>query len=121
MDGTVILKDSPEDEDQRAILDRKREEQQERDQREAVDVEVEEYEGEAAVKNTLRNQFNFSERASQTFNQVLRERGISTEPPPSSPFTAVVTQWTIYDTYMKEIDKEKTASEKEKQKANTDK
>ena len=30
----------------------------------------------------LRNQFNFSERASQTLNNALRERGTMTEPPP---------------------------------------
>ncbi len=45
----------------------------------------------------LRNQFNFSERASQTFNQPLRERGTVTEPPPSISFSATATQWEIFD------------------------
>ena len=33
---------------------------------------------------TIRNQFDFAERASQTFNLTLRERSMSTEPPPSA-------------------------------------
>jgi len=33
---------------------------------------------------TIRNQFDFAERASQTFNLTLRERNMSTEPPPSA-------------------------------------
>ena len=45
----------------------------------------------------LRNQFNFSERASQTFNHPLRERGTVTEPPPSISFSATATQWEIFD------------------------
>ena len=32
------------------------------------------YEGEPARQNTLRNQFNFSERASQTLTEVTRSR-----------------------------------------------
>lgn len=41
---------------------------------------------------TLRNQFNFSERASQTFNNPLRDRATATEPPPSVTFSATATQ-----------------------------
>ena len=62
MDATILKKDSPEEVAQQEILKRKREEQEKRDAAEAVDVEIEEYEGEEARKNTLRNQFNFSER-----------------------------------------------------------
>lgn len=50
----------------------------------------------------LRNQFNFSERASQTFNYTTKERHIATEPPPRSNFKASCTQWEIYDTYVAE-------------------
>jgi len=98
------------------ILKRKGEEQQKRDAAEAVDVEIEEYIGEEPVKNTLRNQFNFSERASQTFNPVLRERGISTEPPPTTGFVDTVTQWSIFDRYMQDIEKEKEKGKAEQSK-----
>lgn len=35
----------------------------------------------------LRNQFNFSERAAQTFNYPLRDRATFTEPPPTATVT----------------------------------
>ena len=47
----------------------------------------------------LRNQFNFSERNSQTLNPQLRERHTMTEPPVSSEFSDRATQWEIYDAY----------------------
>ena len=75
MDATILKKDSPEEVQQQEILKRKKEEQEKRDAAEAVDVEIED-DGEAARKNTLRNQFNFSERASQTFNEVTRTKVI---------------------------------------------
>jgi dynein intermediate chain 1 len=50
----------------------------------------------------LRNQFNFSERASQTFNYTTKERGVSTVPPPRSNFSAVATQGIIFDSYKAE-------------------
>merc|ERR1719428_1162730 len=120
IDGTILLKDSPEATEQAEILDRKQQEQAKRDQAEAVDVEIEEYVGEEAVKNTLRNQFNFSERASQTFNQVVRERGWTTEPPPTTKFTDTITQWIIYDKYMADIAEAKEKVQKE-QKGHKDK
>ena len=62
------------------------------------------YAGEEAKKNTLRNQFNFSERASQTYNEVQRTRTIATQPPLCKSFADTVTQWTIYDSYLKDIE-----------------
>merc|ERR1719199_1631665 len=117
LESNILLKDSPEATDQDEILKRKGEEQQKRDATEAVDVEIEEYVGEEPVKNTLRNQFNFSERASQTFNPVLRERGISTEPPPTTGFVDTVTQWSIFDRYMQDIEKEKEKGKAETKQA----
>lgn len=113
VDGTILLKESTEATEQAEILDRKQEEQTKRDQAEAVDVEIEEYVGEEPVRNTLRNQFNFSERASQTFNQIVRERGWTTEPPPTTVFRDTVTQWVIFDQYMAEIEKAKEKEQKE--------
>ena len=50
--------------------------------------------GDGADENAdqLRNQFNFSERASQTLNNALRDRGTMTEPPPSVEYSSQCTQ-----------------------------
>ena len=55
---------------------------------------------EADIPKTGKNQFNYSERAAQTFNNSLRTRGVATEPPPVVSFYATVTQWDIFDAYM---------------------
>jgi dynein intermediate chain 1 len=47
-----------------------------------------------------KNQFNYSERAAQTFDNPYRNRGVATMPPPVSGFSATVSQWEIYDSYM---------------------
>lgn len=47
-----------------------------------------------------KNQFNFSERATQTFNNPTRSREVNTEPPPVTQYSANVSQWQIYDSYM---------------------
>jgi len=60
----------------------------------------------------IRNQFDFAERASQTFNLTLRERVMSTEPPPSSTVTGIVNQAEIYDTYIREIERQNYLKEK---------
>jgi len=51
------------------------------------------------------NQFNYSERASQTYNNPQREREVQTEPPPRHNFSANANQWEIYDAYMEDIAK----------------
>jgi dynein intermediate chain 1 len=65
------------------------------------------------VKKTMRNKFNYNERQSQTLNSYIRDKCVSTEPPPSERFTGEITQWEIFDAYMAEISKE---SKKEKDK-----
>ncbi|KAG7263212.1 hypothetical protein CRUP_031755 [Coryphaenoides rupestris] len=80
----------------------------------------------------LTNQFNFSERASQTLNNPLRERSCQTEPPPRSNFSATANQaclpavtssprspickdkWVIYDAYTEELQKQEKSKEKQK-------
>merc|ERR1711988_821188 len=67
---------------------------------------------------TIRNQFDFAERASQTFNLTLRERNMSTEPPPSATINGFVNQAEIYDTYIRDRERQKYLAEKaEKEKA----
>ncbi|XP_045229317.1 dynein axonemal intermediate chain 1 isoform X2 [Macaca fascicularis] len=64
----------------------------------------------------LTNQFNFSERASQTFNNPLRDRECQMEPPPRTNFSATANQWEIYDAYVEELEKQEKTKEKEKAK-----
>ena len=58
-----------------------------------------------AIKKTLRNKFNFNEREAQTTNNIVREKGVSTEPPPSDKFEYEITQWEIFDSYMNDMGK----------------
>lgn len=59
----------------------------------------------------LKNQFNYSERASQTLNHALRERQVITDPPPSITFQNTATQWEIFDAYEEDrINNEKAAA-----------
>lgn len=53
-----------------------------------------------AQRVSLRNQFFYQERTSQTFNLPLRERGYKTNPPVTSTFSVETTQWMIFDAYM---------------------
>jgi hypothetical protein len=46
---------------------------------------------EAAKKKSLRNQFFYQERTSQTFNLPIREKGIKTDPPRTSTFSVETT------------------------------
>ncbi|KAK2862399.1 hypothetical protein Q5P01_001932 [Channa striata] len=62
----------------------------------------------------LTNQFNFSERASQTLNNPLRERSCQSEPPPRANFSTTVNQWVIYDAYLHELQKQEKNKEKQK-------
>ncbi|CAM9435129.1 unnamed protein product, partial [Ectocarpus sp. 4 AP-2014] len=63
-----------------------------------------------------KNQFNFSERAAQTFNNPMRERGVVTEPPPMLSFRNTVAQWEIYDSYMAEYSAQMAEQEVENKK-----
>jgi dynein intermediate chain 1 len=118
MDGTILLKDSGEAQEQSEVQERKEKEQTENDKREKVDEDFDppEDEKEMPVKNPLRNKFNFSERAAQTKNPVYRERGWTTEPPPTTGFTGTVTQWEIFDQYIREIEAAKEREKEDKQK-----
>jgi len=55
----------------------------------------------------LRNQFNFSERASQTTYFPLRDRETYTDPPPTATVNGSCTQWEIYDEYIKDLERQK--------------
>ena len=68
----------------------------------------------------LRNQFNFSERTSQTLNIGLRERGTMTEPPPSVEYSGQSTQWEMYDAYMEDQERKREAEKKSRAKKSYD-
>lgn len=71
-------------------------------------------EDQGAQKKSLRNTFNFQERACQTFNLPIREKGIKTDPPQCSTFSLETTQWQIFDRYMNDyIEEEKRALEEQ--------
>ena len=102
MDGCSLHHDSDEFKAQEQYQQKKAEEEAEA--RKAMEQESQEN-GEELVdaddnEESGKNQFNYSERAAQTFNNPLRERGVSTEPPPVVDFGATLTQWEIYDFYM---------------------
>lgn len=81
-------------------------------------VEEDEVQGDGNPK-PLRNQFNYSERASQTFNYTSKERGVQTEPPPRSPFSGSATQWEMYDMYNVDLARQAALKEKKKPAAET--
>jgi dynein intermediate chain 1 len=118
MDGQILLKDSAEAVEQQEIENQKEEEQLRRGKEEDIDEDFDPPEGadERPVKNPLRNQFNFSERAAQSKNPVLRDRGWTTEPPPTTGFTGTVTQWGIFDKYMTDIEAAKQQEKDDKAK-----
>ena len=47
-----------------------------------------------------KNQFNYSGRSSQTYNNPSRNRGVTTEPPAVAQYSSSVSQWQIYDSYV---------------------
>ncbi|KAJ1434654.1 WD40-repeat-containing domain protein [Ochromonadaceae sp. CCMP2298] len=104
MDGCSLHKES-EDALQQQQLEVEKQMEIERLKKEAAQEaqEAGEENIEAEAPKTGKNQFNYSERAAQTFNNILRSRGVATEPPPVNQFNATVTQWDIYDAYMQDF------------------
>lgn len=116
MDGQILLKDSAEAQEQFEIEDTKEREQVEKSKEEDIeeDIDAPENPDEVPVKNPRRNQFNFSERAAQSKNAVLRDRGWSSTPPPTTGFQSTVTQWGIFDKYMADIEAAKAQEKADK-------
>jgi len=104
---------------EQAIIDAKEAREQEAFERSVADGGATSlHEDDFKLDPTIRNQFDFAERASQTFNLTLRERTMSTEPPPSATINGFVNQAEIYDTYMRDRERQEYLREKaEKEKA----
>ncbi|CAF1585827.1 unnamed protein product [Rotaria magnacalcarata] len=64
----------------------------------------------------LTNQFNFSERASQTYNNPCRDRETFVEQTPRAVVSDNVSQWSIFDAYNEDFDQQQKAKEKEHKK-----
>ena len=54
----------------------------------------------------MRNKFNYNGREVQTVYPDIRERGAATVPPSSEDIRGEITQWDIWDTYIKEFKRE---------------
>lgn len=110
MDGNLIARDT--EEGKRQLSRGEHPETKDAGASTATDSQVtandDDEEGGAKAKSgkekKLTNQFNFSERASQTYNNPLRERGTMTEPPPRLTYASNITQWEIYDAYVEDYE-----------------
>lgn len=72
--------------------------------------QTDEYYDVGAVSNKKpTNQFNYSDRASQTNNNPLRDRTTMTEPPPRVNFSANANQWEIFDAYQQDFEENVTS------------
>ena len=101
MNGCMVHKDSVEAKEQ-ATYRQQQIEALEDAKKAAADAAAEAGDDDAEADDDEggKNQFNYSDRAAQTFDNPLRERGVATTPPPVSGLTATVSQWEIYDSYM---------------------
>jgi len=98
MDGYMLHKDSDEAKQQETIMQEKKEAEDAK--RKALQESGDAEDDNADTVDNGKNQFNYSDRAAQTFNNPMRSRGVATEPPPVLPFSATVTQWQIYDSFL---------------------
>lgn len=107
MDGNLILADSDvarEQQTLKSVLEAKSKIEAENEGSTTKENDEGEYPADVlSGKLALKNQFNFSERATQTFNNPLRTKDVSTEPPPKKNYCAQVSKWTIHDEYLKEL------------------
>jgi len=115
IDGSCLHKES-EDAIQQEQKEEEKKMEVERSKKEAAQeaLDAGEEDIEAEVPHTGKNQFNYSERAAQTFNNSLRSRGVATQPPPVVQFFATVTQWDIYDSYMQDLKNQQLEEENSK-------
>lgn len=107
-DGHSIRRDS---EEAKRQIEEKERLWRELEQAEAAEKNPELAEQGVSTK-ILKNQFNFCDRASQTFNNALRDRTAMTEPPPIITFSSTATQWEMYDAYNEEAKAQAAAAAK---------
>ena len=105
MDGCILQNESDDFRDQQDYWETKRNLQKQL--LSTMNKEVNDMEGgdplqgdPIATKKSLRNQFNYQTRSSQTFNMPIRQKGFKTDPPQTSTYSQETTQWMIFDSYM---------------------
>ncbi|CCW62477.1 unnamed protein product [Phytomonas sp. EM1] len=95
LDGLAIRKDSAE-----AIQQQEDRERRLRETEEAAKAELNpDLIKDVVSTRILKNQFNYSDRGSQTMNNPIKNRSVITDPPPAILFGAMATAWAIYDAY----------------------
>ncbi|CCW66087.1 unnamed protein product [Phytomonas sp. Hart1] len=95
LDGLAIRKVSPE-----AIQQQEDRQRRQRETEEAAKAELNPDQAKDFVSTKiLKNQFNYSDRGSQTMNNPIKNRSVVTDPPPAILFGAMATAWAIYDAY----------------------
>ncbi|CCI39960.1 unnamed protein product [Albugo candida] len=105
-DGSLIHKDSEEAKLQASLEQKKADEEREaretaiKQAKEEAEAKGEKFDTASLHFETGKNQFNYSERAAQTYTNPLRNRSVETEPPSVINLTGTLTQWEIYDTFM---------------------
>lgn len=113
MDGSICHVDSDEAKQQKADAQAKEDALEER-QRALIARALEAGEDPASVapaKMVGKNQFNYSDRAAQTFNHTRKDRLVSTQPPQTRQFGATVSKWAVYDAYVEEWESQQRAAE----------
>ena len=69
-----------------------------------------------AIKQAMRNKFDYKSREVQTIYPSIKERGAATCPPITDNLRGEVTQWEIWDSYIEEFKKENKDDEKPNEK-----
>eukprot|EP00002_Diphylleia_rotans_P016850 TRINITY_DN3272_c0_g1_i1.p1 TRINITY_DN3272_c0_g1~~TRINITY_DN3272_c0_g1_i1.p1 ORF type:complete len:703 (-),score=170.86 TRINITY_DN3272_c0_g1_i1:294-2402(-) len=117
-DGCSMHKESEEAKKHESYLDAVRQSLQRMQQEQAMmhdaEIQADDDPSNPANLRALRNQFNFNERASQTYSNAPKHRTTCTEPPPLTEFSATVTQWEIFDAYMENEENKRIQKEKAK-------
>jgi len=100
-DGCSLHIDSKEYKGQKQRENLKKEAEEK--QRKALDEGTSSSASITLCKEKTKNQFNFSDRSTQTLNNQLKTIYVGTEPPPVAQYSANVSQSQIYDHYVSEL------------------
>jgi len=102
--------DGDENNEEKVDEEKKEKDDAEEQDDDAKDADGDESDNKSSQKKNevlVKNQFNFSERASQTFNEPQRDRNVQTEPAPKSVFSQNANAAAIRDEYLKNLLKAK--------------
>lgn len=59
-----------------------------------------------AIKQSMRNKFNYNGREVQTVYPEVKERGVATAPATTEDIRGEIMQWDIWDSYIEEFKRE---------------